>query len=113
MALRWDFKEDLLGWIESQDIKEQRESNRSNHVRVYDGNALMIACWENDESNQYWLYGFFADEEHAKNCVSDGMYKQHVFHLYRKKKSNRLAKCLTKLQITVVWEDEECTTKEE
>ena len=106
MSLNWNFKTDKLGWLNSPDITEERQENRNLHVRIYDGNALMIACWEDDETNKYWMYSFFADEQHAKNCIENGMFKQAVFHLYRKKKCNKLARTLTKLQISVVWEDE-------
>lgn len=100
MALRWDFKTDKLGWIDTKD----KESSMI--VRIYDGNALMIANYESDK--HYYLHSFFADEEHAKNCLQgdDPIYPMnYVFHLYRQKKANKLARILTKYQYSIIWED--------
>lgn len=107
MALRWDFKTDKLGWYEDRQTKELEANNQ--FVRLYDGNALMIACWENDNNDNYWMHSFFADEKHAKNCLKEEpIYpKEAIFHLYRNKPScKKLARILTRYQISVVWEDE-------
>lgn len=104
MALRWDFKKDLIGWYEDSQTKESKSV-----VRLYDGNALMIAVWENDESDNYWLHSFFFDEEHAKNCLDgDCIYpKEAVFHLFRGKKSCKiLARLFARFEVSVIWEDE-------
>lgn len=108
MALHWDFKKDKIGWYVDDHVKKMTE-NHGNVVRLYDGNALMIATWENDESNNYWMHSFFCDEEHAKNCLEDSLYpKEAIFHLYRSKPSaKKLARILTRYQISVIWEDEE------
>lgn len=109
MALRWDFKQDKIGWYEDDQVKQTTEES-GKVVRLYDGNALMIACWENDTSNKYWMHFFFADEEHAKNCLKEDPIcpKDAVFHLYRNKASaKKLARILTRYQVSVVWEDEE------
>lgn len=105
MALRWDFKEDLIGWYEDTETKESAQTF-VHGVRLYDGNALMIAVWESE--NNYFMHSFFTDEEHAKNCLKDDpIYpKDAVFHLYRGKRSaKKLANILTKYQISVIWED--------
>lgn len=65
MALRWDFEKDYYGFMEVK----AREDSKPFKVRLYDGNALMIACSEEDENKTYTVWCFFLDEAHAKNCL--------------------------------------------
>ena len=47
-------------------------------LNLYEGNALMILIseWTNDEgTEQYTVWSFFGDKEHAKNCL--GLSKGH------------------------------------
>lgn len=62
MALRWDFKKDRIGTAIIEDGTE---------LRLYNGNAFIIALyeWEKEGKELYQLMWFFADEEHAKNCM--------------------------------------------
>lgn len=102
MALRWDFKTDKLGWI---DIPESETETKAT-VNLYDGNALMIAVYETEK--HYYMHSFFADEEHAKNCLKDDpIYpKNYIFHLYRRRRCKKLARILTQYQYSIIWEDE-------
>ena len=63
MALRWDFKEDLIGRIEYRGTDVAR--------KIYDGNAFAIFLneWEENGQSLYSLACFYADKEHAKRCL--------------------------------------------
>lgn len=58
MAIRWDFKTDRMGTAITNDGTE---------LTLYNGNAFIIALYETETS--YQLAWFFADEQHAKNCL--------------------------------------------
>ena len=62
MALRWEW-ENKIGEL---DI-EQGEKKFT--LSVYQGNALMIILYENEDTWQ--MYHFFADKSHFKNCQKD------------------------------------------
>ena len=61
MAIRWDFKFPA-GKVTMED---------GNTFNWYVGNALMIVLneWEEDGKEYYSLNWFFADLDHAKNCL--------------------------------------------
>lgn len=99
MSLNWQWKE-KRGWMESEHLKEFPEWK----CWLYHGNALMILL--NETENQWQMHGFFVDNEHAKRCLDDGMYKDCTFHLYKHKSNKKLAKLLTSYYITIIWEDE-------
>ena len=67
MALRWDFNH------KGGTIKQERGGIHN----WYEGNGLMIALneWKEGESELYSMYFFFADKDHAKNCL--GLSKGH------------------------------------
>ena len=70
MALTWEWKE-KCGEI----TLEQKRSNgewKQFPISLYRGNAYLIMIHEftNDEGvEQYELFSFFVDKEHAKNCL--------------------------------------------
>ena len=79
---------------------------------MYHGNALMILLDERE--NEWQMHAFFVDAEHAKRCLEDKIFsKDTVFHLYRHKSNKKLAKLLASYYVNIIWEDEECTPKEE
>lgn len=59
MALHWN-------WEECMGTCTDKNGNR---VKLYRGNAFMIAIHEDDETNTYQLVWFFADRNHMKNCL--------------------------------------------
>ena len=38
-------------------------------LNLYRGNAFVIAIWESDKDDTYQLAWFFANKDHAKNCL--------------------------------------------
>ena len=58
--LKWDFTK-RIGYCEFKYNGERQ------HWGIYQGNAFAIMCWEND--TQYQVMTFWADEQHAKNCL--------------------------------------------
>ena len=66
----------MLVWSWDEKCGELKYGNYTSNL--YEGNALMIMIseWTNDEGiDQYQVWGFFADKEHAKNCL--GLSKGH------------------------------------
>lgn len=57
MALRWDFKKDLIGEVKMKG---------GNEINIYKGNALAIFVSEKD--TQYQVYMFFCDKSHLSRC---------------------------------------------
>lgn len=88
MSLNWNFKEDFYGvMITRYQFKDETIVNQYN---LYDGNALMIACFETN--NTYQLYNFFADKNHMKNCLGltkgyDNIYEDKEIKLVLKPNS--------------------------
>ena len=66
MALYWDFKE-KVGEVT---VIEPR-TNEEYTVNLFQGNAFLIFVnqYKADGKDMYSLYSFFADEDHAKNCL--------------------------------------------
>lgn len=64
MAIRWDFKKDRIGTAITTEDTE---------LTLYTGNAFIIALTETETT--YNLQWFFADEQHAKNCL--GLNKEY------------------------------------
>jgi len=79
--LTWDFKKPIGR------VDVTQKGNKATY-NLYQGNAFMIMLWE--DSKQYQLITFWADEKHAKNCLGltkgydniyDGIYDEMTFHL--------------------------------
>lgn len=70
MSLNWSFKEKVGEAVIRQGEKKYR-------LNLYQGNAFLIFLseWEEDGVGKYQLWSFFADKEHAKNCL--GLKKGH------------------------------------
>lgn len=100
MSLNWQWKE-KRGYVEYENLKECPDWK----CWLYHGNALMILLDENEKENTWQMHGFFVDKEHGINCLKDGMYQDHVFHLYKHKSNVKLAQLLAKYMVTVIWED--------
>lgn len=67
MSLNWRW-ENKCGEI----ILEQKTASgdwKQFPLALYQGNAFLIMLSENDEDDTYQMYSFFADKEHAKNCL--------------------------------------------
>ena len=109
MALNWQWKEDHIGRL-------HHKNNRGEYTTdLYTGNCLMIEIWRGEK--EYCLHSFFADEEHAKNCL--GLNKGHeniyldetvekiewelweVDDKYQMQKVDKLIKLLTKARMEV------------
>ena len=76
--LNWDFTK-RIGYV---DVERGSQKERWN---IYQGNAFAIMCWEND--TQYQLMTFWADEQHAKNCLGltrgySNLYNYDKFEFY-------------------------------
>ena len=109
MSLNWQWNA-KKGYVTSDNLAECPNWK----CWLYHGNALMILIDEHEDGKQWQMHSFFVDNEHAKRCLEDGIFtKDHVFHLYRDKSNKKLAKLLASYYVDVVWEDEECTTKEQ
>ena len=51
--------------------------------QLYQGNAFLIILWEytdDDGKEKYSVHGFFADKDHAKNCL--GLSKDYTENTY-------------------------------
>ncbi len=70
MALQWDWNEKCG---EATLIETQKDGTEQEYkINLYKGNAFMIAIFEyvgEDGTEKYQLWSFWADKEHAKNCL--------------------------------------------
>ena len=75
MALYWEWNAKVGEAI----FTDKRFENETHETKVdlYRGNAYLIFIYMNNEDNTYNLYSFFADKEHAKNCL--GLSKQYHY----------------------------------
>ena len=73
MALRWDFRERIGEWVEVDN------DGKENTYYLYQGNALLIALaeWEESGTSMYAMHMFFADKEHMKNML--GLSKEYHY----------------------------------
>ena len=64
MALRWQ-------WDNKCGEAVFTDGEKETTVNIYEGHAFMIFLkeWKEGEDNMYSMYSFFADEDHAKNCL--------------------------------------------
>ena len=69
MALRWAWS-DKVGTMTLVQ-KHEGEDDREFSISLYDGNCFLIMLneWAEDGEHMYSMYNFFADKEHAKNCL--------------------------------------------
>lgn len=86
MALRWNWDE-KCGELEAKAFNPETKKIEPYKYTFYDCNGLAMWLWETEE--QYGLAGFFADEEHAKNCfgISKG-YKENIHENWIKVRLN-------------------------
>lgn len=68
MALNWYWSEHL-GTVERID----EITGRTFYTDLYKGNALIIEIYTNPDTDCYSLYSFWCDDQHAKNCLKDGL----------------------------------------
>lgn len=61
MALNWDWNKKVGEAVFDCDGRKER-------VNLYEGNALLIFIWEDDESSKYQMKLFLMNKDHAKNC---------------------------------------------
>lgn len=114
MSLNWNFKNDFYGiMITRYQFKDETIVNQFN---LYDGNALMIACFETE--NTYQVSNFFADKDHMKNCLGltkgyDNMYENYEIQLILKPKSKSaktiaegFIKAKFKKKLTIIFTEE-------
>lgn len=59
--LRWDFNKKV------GELKIKNYAKKEITLNLYQGNALLIACWENE--TQYQVIWFFSDAEHMRRCL--------------------------------------------
>lgn len=70
--IQWDFTKRIGQAIITDKLGRKHEYN------IYQGNAYMIMLWENEE--KYELVTFWADEQHAKNCLGlSNKYKESIY----------------------------------
>lgn len=78
MALRWNWN-DQIGELTVKQFINGKLGDEEYTKSLYDGNAFLIILneWKEPTTNEnMWsMYSFFADEEHAKNCL--GLNKGH------------------------------------
>lgn len=73
--LNWDFKRDRIGtWKETH-------GERTYTYNLYSGNALliMVAEWEEEGKGYYQVANFFADKDHAQNCLGNKGNFENIF----------------------------------
>lgn len=70
MALHWQWK-DKCGEAIVHQTNPQTGEERDLTVSLYEGNAFLIFVnqFKEEGKDMYSLFAFFADEEHAKNCL--------------------------------------------
>lgn len=70
MALNWK-------WDQKVGTMEIKQGDRTFEMSLYQGNAFLIILheYEEDGKQMYSLFSFFADKQHAKNCL--GLSKGH------------------------------------
>lgn len=64
MSINWNWK-DKIGELVIDNYGKEYTIN----VYECNGLAVFIHEWEENEIEKYELYGFFADENHMKNCL--------------------------------------------
>lgn len=123
MALTWQWKDKIGEAVIRQTFDgETKEFTKT----LYEGNAFLIFLneWEEDGSNMYSMYTFFADERHAKTCLGldkkqdvsnildDGMTKLVKVRINKKKSRNYkkiitlLAQAFDNIEIEIFSEEE-------
>lgn len=65
MSLNWNFKKDFYGVMITR--YQTKDETIVNQYNLYDGNALMIACFETNK--KYQVRDFFTNKDHMKNCL--------------------------------------------
>ena len=69
MALNWDWDYDYCGYIEySHDLELKDEGGAANIVRLYRGNAMLIALIETLDGEEWRMCNFLVDKEHMLRC---------------------------------------------
>ena len=68
MALNWYWSEHL-GTVERID----KTTGKVFYTDLYKGNALLIEIYTNPETEAYYPYNFCVDDQHAKNCLKNGL----------------------------------------
>ena len=93
MALIWDWNEPV-GLAKFKIKTEEGEGEKI--VRLYQGNAYLIMIEEYEENGKdlYTLAGFFADKEHAKNCL--GLAKGYKKNIYNNQNNKLISICFNK-----------------
>lgn len=100
MSLNWQWKKrkrlrrmrelKRIPRLEVLAISRERSNDtvRRKRKRKHLANARLLRC-----------------KEHGERCLKDGIYQDHVFHLYKHKSNVKLAQLLAKYMVTVIWED--------
>ena len=85
MALNWNWDEKCGEITVRQQNKDGNEEEYN--VSLYRGNAFLIMLYEyvgDDGTDMYNLFGFFADKEHAKNCLGLNPKKGYDENIYNR-----------------------------
>ncbi len=77
MSLNWNWKDKIGTMTVVQ--SHPGEEDQTVEISLYQGNAFLIMIHEYQENGQemYSMYSFFADKQHAKNCL--GLNKKQNF----------------------------------
>ena len=77
MSVNWNWKDKVGTMTVVQ--SHPGEEDRTFELSLYQGNAFLIMLHEYQEDGQdmYSMYSFFADKQHAKNCL--GLNKKQDF----------------------------------
>lgn len=69
MAIHWDWKDKIGTATLVQTWPKEGEKEYTLHL--YQGNAFLIMLneWDEDGQTMWSMFNFFADKDHAKNCL--------------------------------------------
>lgn len=80
MALHWQWDE-KCGEI-TVEQKDETGNWQQFPVSLYEGNAFLIMLYENSENKTWTMFGFFADKNHAKNCLGLNKKQDYGVNIY-------------------------------
>ena len=84
MALHWEWKNNC-GELTVEQFREDMNETRTFTMSLYRGNAFLIMLHEyidKDGRDVYDMYGFFADKQHAKNCLGLNKKEGYTQNIY-------------------------------
>ena len=80
MALHWQWDE-KCGEI-TVEQKDETGNWQQFPVSLYTGNAFLIMLYEEEDAKTWQMFGFFADKDHAKNCLGLNKKQDYGVNIY-------------------------------